>query len=51
VALVLPLLAGLLAIGAAVAALLRRLAVPVWLAAAIAAPVFAWTLAMTLPLS
>jgi dienelactone hydrolase len=51
VMLVLPLLAGLLAIGAAVAALLRRLALPGWLAAAIAAPVFAWTVAMTLPLS
>jgi hypothetical protein len=51
VALVLPLLAGLLAICAAAAAVLRRLVVPGWLAAGIAAPAFAWTVAMTLPLS
>jgi dienelactone hydrolase len=49
--LVLPLLVGLLAIGAGVAAVLRRLAVPPWLAAAVAAPVLAWTVATTLPLA
>jgi hypothetical protein len=49
--LVLPLLVGLLAIGAGVAAVLRRLGVPPWLAAAVAAPVLAWTVATTLPLA
>jgi hypothetical protein len=49
--LVLPLLAGLLAIGAGVAAVLRRHAVPTWLIAAVAAPPFAWTAASTLPLA
>jgi pimeloyl-ACP methyl ester carboxylesterase len=49
--LVLPLLAGLLAIGAVVAAVLRRRAVPPWLIAAVAAPPFAWTAAVTLPLA
>lgn len=49
--LVLPLLAALLAIGAGVTAVLRRLAVPPWIAAAVAAPAFAWTVATTLPLA
>jgi hypothetical protein len=49
--LILPLLGGLLAIGAGVAAVLRRYAVPPWLIAIVAAPPFAWTAATTLPLS
>lgn len=50
-ALILPLLAGLLAIGVGVAAVLRRLAVPGWLAGVVAAAPFAWTTAATLPLT
>lgn len=50
-ALILPLLAGLLAIGAGIAAVLRRLAVPAWLAGVVAAAPFAWTTATTLPLT
>jgi pimeloyl-ACP methyl ester carboxylesterase len=49
--LVLPLLAALLAIGAGVAAVLRRFAVPWWLTAAVAAPPFAWTAATAFPLA
>jgi len=49
--LVLPLLAALLAIGAGVAAVLRRFVVPWWLTAAVAAPPFAWTAATTFPLA
>jgi pimeloyl-ACP methyl ester carboxylesterase len=49
--LIMPLLVGLLAIGAGIAAVLRRLGVDPWLAAAVAAPVFAFTVAMTLPLT
>lgn len=48
--LVLPLLAALLGIGAGVAAVLRRYAVPWWLTAAVAAPPFAWTAATAFPL-
>jgi pimeloyl-ACP methyl ester carboxylesterase len=51
VVLVLPLFAGLLAIGAGVAAVLRRLALPPWLIAAVAAPSVAWIVATTLPLA
>jgi hypothetical protein len=47
---VVPLLAGLLAIGAGVAAVLRRLDVERWSVAAVAASVFFWTVASTLPL-
>src|SRR5690606_3885567 len=50
-ALILPLLAGLLAIGAGVAAVLRRLAVAPWLIAAVASQPFAWVAATTLPLA
>jgi hypothetical protein len=49
--LVLALLVALLAIGAGVAAVLRRLAVPTWPAAAVASPIVAWTVATTLPLA
>jgi len=49
--LVLPLLGALLAVGAGVAAVLRRWSVAPWLAAAVAAPPFAWTVAATLPLA
>jgi hypothetical protein len=49
--LVVPLLVALLAIGAGVAAVLRRRAVPPWHIALVAAPVLAWTVATTLPIS
>jgi len=49
--LVLPLLAALLVIGAGLAAVLRRYAVPWWLIAAVAAPPFAWVAATAFPLA
>ena len=39
------------AVGAGVAAVLRRLAVPPWLIAAVSAPPLAWVAATTLPLA